>query len=208
MVIRLAWSTISDKLTYLLGMVKLKDILLENRLESLLRRKGEWILLSSSGEAMEIYKTLIDLVKNAYQNTKLGSFLKYKSDVGHSQYWEIINLDDDPEPGVCVFGRKPGANENWKGIKLQGLGHDGERVSKTAAIEKIVHLLNKGGFWIEASDAVEAILRKRNVKVCGEHEVAKAFPHGIDEYKSDGSYIGSLPNGEQIHETSFGDLKI
>lgn len=53
-------------------------------------------------EAMEIYKTLIDLVKNAYKNTQLGSFLKYRSDVGNSQYWEIINLDDDPEPDVCV----------------------------------------------------------------------------------------------------------
>lgn len=205
---RSIWTDIPDKLRYLLGMIKLKNILLENRLEALLKRKGEWILLSSSGEAMEIYKTLIDLVKNSYKNTQLGSFLKYRSDVGRSQYWEIINIDDDPEPDVCVFGRKPGSGEHWKGIKLQGLGHDGERISKDAAIEKVVSLLNKGGFWIEASDAVEKILRKHNVKICGENGVSKTFPHGIDEYKSDGSYIRSLPNGVQIHETSFGDLKV
>lgn len=189
-------------------MIRLKTILLENRLESLLRRRGEWILLSSSGEAMEMYKTLIDLVSNAYKNTKLGSFLKYRSDVGNSQHWEIINLDDDPEPDVCIFGRKPGSHEKWRGIKIQGLGHDGQRISKAAAIEKIVTLLTKGGFWIEASDAMEKVLRGKNVSICEEEDVASAFPHGIDEYNSDGSYVRSLPNGVQIHETSFGDLKI
>lgn len=189
-------------------MIKLKDILTESKIESILKRKGEWTLMSSSGEAMEIYKTLIDLVNNAYQNTKLGSFLKYRSDVGKSQYWEIIDLDDDPEPDVCVFGRKPGSNEKWYGIKLQGIGHDGQRISKQSAVEKIVSLLNKGGFWIEASDTVESILRKKGVRVCKENEVTKAFPNGIDEYNPDGSYLRKLPDGKQIQETSFGDLRV
>lgn len=180
----------------------------ESRLESLLKRKGEWILLSSSGEAMEIYQTLIDLVDNAYKSTKLGSFIKYRSDVGKSQYWEIVNVDDDPEPDVCIFGRKPGSNEKWSGIKIQGIGHDGQRISKHSAVEKMVSLLNKGGFWIEASDAVEDILRKKGVKICKEEEVSKAFPNGIDKYNADGSYLRTLPNGVQIQETSFGDLKV
>lgn len=189
-------------------MIKLKHILVESKIESLLKRKGEWILLSSSGEAMEIYQTLIDLVKNAYENTKLGTFLKYRSDIGKSQYWEIVNVDDDPEPDVCVFGRNPGSNEKWSGIKLQGLGHDGQRISKHSAVEKMVSLLNKGGFWIEASDVVESILRKKGVRICKEEEVSKAFPNGIDKYNSDGSYLRTLPDGKQIQETSFGDLKV
>ena len=189
-------------------MIKLKHILTESKIESILKRKGEWTLLSSSGEAMEIYKTLMDLVNNAYQNTKLGSFLKYRSDVGKSQYWEIIDVDDDPEPDVCVFGRKPGSNEKWSGIKLQGLGHDGQRISKDSAIEKMVSLLNKGGFWIEASDAVESILRKKGVRICKEDEVSKAFPNGIDEYNPDGSYLRTLLDGKQVQETSFGDLRV
>lgn len=200
-----------DKITgrkLFIGMIKLKNILTESRIESLLKRKGEWILLSSSGEAMEIYQTLIDLVKNAYENTKLGTFLKYRSDIGKSQYWEIVNVDDDPEPDVCVFGRNPGSNEKWSGIKLQGLGHDGQRISKHSAVEKMVSLLNKGGFWIEASDVVESILRKKGVRICKEEEVSKAFPNGIDKYNSDGSYLRTLPDGKQIQETSFGDLKV
>ncbi len=199
-------------LAIFIGMIKLKDILskilTESNEESVLNRKGQWELFTSGGKALGVATNLIELIKIAYKQTTMGSFVNSKSDVDRSFYWEVIDVDTDPEADVCVFGRKSRGEEKWQGVKIQGIGHDGERISKDKAITKLVELLKKSGFWIEASDALEHILRRTSVRICTEDEVKQLFPGGIDEYHSDGSYTRTIENGKQITETSFGNPRL
>lgn len=189
-------------------MIKLKDILVEANEESVLNRKGQWQLFTPGGKALGIATNLLELIKTAYKKTTMGSFVNTKDDVRKSFYWQVIDIDTDPEADVCVFGRKRRGKEKWQGVKIQGIGHDGERTSKDKAIEKLVELLKKPGFWIEASEAPERVLRKNSVRICTEDEVRQLFPTGIDEYHDDGSYTRTVEDGTRVTETSFGNPKL
>lgn len=163
-------------------------------------KKGKWVppMISTRGEE------LIDLVQIAYRKTPEGSYVNSKGDLKPSS-WLAKDFDDDPELDVTVFYRNPRSGEPWKGNKIQGIGHDGSDDAKKRAIGKLQELLRKGGWWVEASDALEHVLYKKGVPyVADESYAQKVFPNSDLKFTGNkGQYTRSI-GSKRIKETIFG----
>ena len=174
------------------------------RLSEFALPKNKWEMLISNGDKQELGGELVDLVKHAYANTPRGSFVQSIQDVVPSD-WRIIDWDQDPDVDATVFYRANRPGETWKGYKIQGLGHDGQRASKDKAIQKMTYLLSKKGWWIESSDAMQHLLRKLQVPAIVDERVLKVLfndPH-LKMIDKD-TYTRKLPGGMTITETVFG----
>jgi hypothetical protein len=173
-------------------MIKLVDILNE-----IVPPKNIWFPLSK-GEIKDVEKEILDLIQNAY--APIGGHPNYKSvsDLAGSDY-EIIDLDDDPElDAVSVTKKRAG------GIKHVGIGHDGTNPSKRGAIGRTIDKLDEPSNYIEASGAIENILRKANVtQVTDEETIRKALKGKEIEMYDDGSYDRVL-GGKKYRKTMFG----
>jgi len=166
--------------------------------------KNSWELIISSADKEEVGPELIDLVRHAYSMTPHGSFVNSIRDVIPSD-WNVIDWDQDPDVDATVFYRENRPGEKWYGHKIQGIGHDGQRASKTKAIEQTKELLAQPGWWIESSDAMEHILKRVGaIPVSDERFLKTLFNdphlHMVDE----DSYVRKLGNGQLIRETVFG----
>ena len=173
-------------------MIKLVDILKE-----IVPPKNTWFPLSK-GEIKDVEEEILDLIQKAY--APIGGHPNYKSvsDLAGSDY-EIIDLDDDPGlDAVTVTKQRAG------GTKHVGLGHDGSSPGKRAAIGHTIDQLGKSGNYIEASGAVENILRKANVtQVTDEETIRKALKGKKIKVYDDGSYDRVL-GGKKYRKTMFG----
>lgn len=170
--------------------------------------KNTWELLISNSDKQELGNDLVSLVKNAYANTDKGSFIRNIKDVLPSD-WNIIDWDQDPDVDSTVFYRKNRADENWIGYKIQGLGHDGQRDSKDKAITRINLLLNKPGFWIEASHAMRHILKKAGAPiVTDENFLQRLFNDSALRMINDDTYTRMLGPRNMITESVFGFPKL
>lgn len=172
-------------------------------------QKMKWELITSNPEKEIEGQRLIDIVRTAYHNTKLGSFVKTMSDVLKS-HWLVIDCDEFDDIGACIFYRNPRKNENWKGGKIQGIGHDGDYNAKKLVIEKLINVLNnQNGFWVEASDTLESLLNDKKVtKVTDINILYKLFPYSEIRMLKNGQYKRTLENGRWVIESVFGDPKI
>lgn len=167
--------------------------------------KHSWELIISNSEKHELSNDLIDLVQHAYSNTPHGSFVNSIKDVIPSD-WNIYDWDSEPGIDATVFYRQQRANENWIGNKIQGLGHDGKRHSKDAAIKKINNLLQQSGWWIESSDAMRHILKKLDAPLVTDKELLQQlFPHSELRMISNDTYTRKLGDGSEVTETVFGN---
>lgn len=167
--------------------------------------KNKWEMLISNGDKHELGGELVDLVKKAYSTTPQGSFVNSIQDVVPSD-WRIIDWDQDPDVDATVFYRSERPGENWKGYKIQGLGHDGQRQSKDKAIQKMTYLLGKKGWWTESSDAMEHILKKLGLTPTADERFLKVLfndPHL--KMTDEDSYTRKLQSGQVISETVFGN---
>jgi len=173
-------------------MIKLVDILNE-----IVPPKNTWFPLSK-GEIKDVEKEILDLIQNAY--APIGGHPNYKSvsDLTGSDY-EIIDLDDDPElDAVSVTKKRAG------GIKHVGIGHDGTSSGKRGAIGRTIDKLDEPSNYIEASGAIENILRKANVtQVTDEETIRKALKGKEIEMYDDGSYDRVL-GGKKYRKTMWG----
>src|ERR1035437_4479199 len=108
--------------------------------------KNRWITLRDNNDLEEIKNNLYVLVDNAY--SKLGGNVSIKDpdDVIKRDYWEAIDLNDNPDADAVIFGKK-----TKHGIKISGIGHDGEKKSKLDLLHRLVETLKKKGHFIEAS---------------------------------------------------------
>ena len=167
--------------------------------------KNQWELVVSNSDKEELGTDLVSLVRNAYINTPQGSFVNSIKDVIPSD-WNVIDWDKDPDIDSCVFYRTNRDNENWTGYKIQGLGHDGSRISKDKAINKIQQLLSKPGVWIESSDAMRHVLKKLNVpSIQDEQLLQQLFNDSNLRMIDTDTYVRVLPDGTKVTETVFGN---
>jgi len=180
--------------------MRINEIILERDLP-----KNMWELLISTADKGEVSSDLINLVKNAYSVTKDGSMVNSMKDVMHSD-WHVIDWDEKDDVDVAIFYRPPRNNEPWQGNKIQGMGHDGQRTSKDKGIAKLVQTLNKRGWWIEASDALRAVLLKHNVPIItDEATLQKIFPNTNLKMIDKISYTRTVGGLKLITETVFGN---
>lgn len=167
--------------------------------------KNQWELLVSNNDKLEFGPDLVSLVQNAYSKTKLGSLVNSLKEVIPSD-WKVIDWDDDPEVDSCVFYRKNRPGENWVGYKIQGIGHDGAKLSKEKAVNKVKELLNKPGVWIESSDAMRHILKKSEVEpITDETLLKKLFNDNSLTMIDKDTYRRKLSNQLEVTETVFGN---
>ena len=173
-------------------MIKLIDLLNEIDIP-----KNTWKPFSGN-DIENIEKDILSLIQNAYG--PIGGHPNYKSvsDLAGSDY-EVIDLDDDPQiDAVTVTKDRAG------GKKHVGLGHDGSSPGKRAAIGHTINQLGKSGNYIEASGAVENILRKANViQVTDEETIRKALKGKEIKVYDDGSYDRVL-GGKKYRKAMFG----
>ena len=167
--------------------------------------KGEWAIISTDPDKKEFSNELISIVRNAYNKTPYGSFVKSIKDVLPSD-WLSIDFDNEPDIDATIFYREARSTETWDGYKIQGIGHDGDRSAIDKLLKKLFTLLNKDGWWVEASDALEHILYKNNIQYINEEDLLqKIFNDSNLKLIGDrGKYERYLPGGKKIVESVFG----
>ena len=166
--------------------------------------KNSWEVLTADPDKREFGQELVDLVQHAYKNTELGSHVNSLGDVIPSE-WMVLDWDKNPDVDTLIFYRANRPNETWKGNKVQGLGHDGQKDSKGKAIYKLEKLLQQQGWWIESSDAMRAVLLKTSAPVVTQEDYLQELFNDpklrmIDQV----TYVRTLGNGKEITETVFG----
>ena len=174
--------------------------------------KNFWKLIITSTAKTKLSSNFIDLVQSAYAKTPQGSFVNTVNDVTPSE-WIAYDWDKDPEADSVIFFRKPRSNETWKGFKIQGIGHDTQRISIDKVMTKVKRLLMKPGWWIEASDAMEHILYKdKNIPyVTNQYFANDLFPNSKLRMLGDPNKPGKykrIVGGHEIKETIFGHPKL
>lgn len=167
-------------------------------------QKNIWTHLTSS-ERDEYSSDLLDIVKNAYKHTSLGSFVRNIHDVRNSE-WLVLDHDDTEDIDVAIFYRLPRNTESWVGKKIQGIGHDGTSESKTKLMQKLSSLLDQDGWWIEASGLLSLSLRNRGCRIERDQEKLKSIFPGIISFNADGSYLRNV-DGLKKTEIVFGNVK-
>ena len=163
--------------------------------------KNKWVPLSGN-DIKDLEDDILDLIQNAYG--PIGGHPNYKSvgDLAGSDY-EIIDLDDDPDlDAVTVTKQRAG------GTKHVGIGHDGTSPGKRGAIGRTIDQLDKPANYIEASGAIENILRKAGVvQVTDEETIRKALKGKEIKIYDDGTYDRIL-GGKKYRKTMFGKPKV
>ena len=174
-----------------------------NFVPDIVKKSKTWYLISKK-DVLIISSDVIDLIQTAYKNTK-GSYVNSKKDINRSVFWDVIDVDGEFDADAVIFGRK-----SPFGIKIQGIGHDGEQKSKKVVIAKIVKLLNTSGYWIEASDALENVLYKSGTNYIKSEKIAQSIlPNSeLKITGNKGQYTRKLETGQTITETIFGKPNI
>lgn len=171
-------------------------------------RKNSWEVLVTADDKEDLGPQLVDLVKTAYSKTPMGSFVNSIKDVLPSD-WQVIDWDNEPDVDATVFFRYNRPHENWAGIKIQGIGHDGARGSKDRAVHKLIEMLNDDGTWLESSDAMRHILHRQGLRpVTDERLLRKLFSDASLKMISRDTYTRRLENGVLITETVFGNPRL
>lgn len=184
-------------------MIKLKHILNEkfyDVVKSVGKDKGDWLDITKHPVDKEIKKdfpvrqNIFDLVDFAYRK-HLGEphvGVKGPEDVigGEYDYWEAMDINDNPDADAVIFGKTK------NGIKVSGLGHNGEQIAKEALIKHMAEVLKKPGYWIEASGAVAGALKRFGVPILdGREKIQKLFPGSeVTEWFNDNSYTRTIHN--------------
>jgi hypothetical protein len=161
----------------------LNEIEDEKTFQQLFGKKGEWIELNN--EKDKIKKNLYDLVTTAYSFDNGHVSVPNPEAVNNLQYWKAADIDNDPLADVVVFGRT-----SPSGIKISGIGHNGDSYSRKQVVQHLAQVLNSYGFWIEVSDRLaEVLLQRYNVPVVNDKEtVEKILGYPIKEWLGDGWY--------------------
>lgn len=195
-------------------MIKLKSLIPEKFFDvaqAVGKDKDDWVTLSDppantlAKSDKELKINLFNLIDNTYKTflKKPHVGIKGITDIFGTDYdwWEAIDIDENPDAEAVIFGKKK------HGIKISGIGHDGEMMSKSILVYHLSEILNEKGFWTEASDNVARVLLQKNVNVIKDIEKIKKIVGGeILKTYDDGSYERRTPEGRITHrEYLFGN---
>lgn len=164
--------------------------------------KNKWAYLTDA-EKEEFAQEIFDLINNAYAD--IGGNPNYKSpnDVynaeGDASYM-VIDVDEDPDfDAVKITKKKPG------GDKSVGMGHDGGREAKSAAVNITALMLKQPGHYVEVSGKLKDILIAKGVPVVTDKETIEKVMKGKDiTMNDDGTYSREI-GGERHTKTLMGN---
>ena len=167
--------------------------------------KNKWVYLTDE-EKEEFAKELFDLIDNAY--APIGGHPNYTSpaDVMGAESdadYMVIDLDDDPEFDAVKVSKKKSA-----GNKSVGLGHDGSKPAKSAAINITALLLKQPGYFVEVSGVLKDILKAKGAPIVTDEEVIRKVLKGKEiELNDDGSYQREI-GGKVFTKMLMGNPKV
>ena len=157
--------------------------------------KNKWIYLTDK-EKEEFASDVFDMIDLAYK--AIGGHPNYKSpqDVMGSEKdanYMVIDLDDDPELDALKISKdKPAGN------KSVGMGHDGSKPARSAAVNISAIMLKEPGQYIEVSGKLKDILTAKGVPVVTDKETIQQVMKGKDiTMNDDGTYSREI--GGEIH---------
>ena len=107
----------------------------------------------------ELEKEFFELIKIAYQAVGGHKKIQKPADVFADpewDYWEGVDLHDDRDFDVIMFGKR-----TKYGVKFSGVGHDGQKDSKRAYLDARGDDLKELGKYIEVSDKIAEILMNK-----------------------------------------------
>jgi hypothetical protein len=148
--------------------------------------KDKWVDLDNKEKA-EYANDIFDLINTAY--APIGGNINYKSasDVLGAESdadYEVINIDDDPEPDALISFKEKGA-----GKKLTALGHDGSNIAKSKSLNRMAALLKQPGYYLEVSGKLQDILLAKGAPVVTDPElIGKVLKGKSIELNDDGTY--------------------
>ena len=171
--------------------MKLSDIILEN--------KNKWLPLSSD-ELSKLEKELYDLIDNAYG--PIGGHPNVTSPASipsAADLYTVIDLDDDPEDDAVIMSKNRAG-----GKKLVGMGHDGSKPARSAAVNFTADSLKQSGYYIEVSGKIFDILKAKGVPIVDDEETVRGALKGKEiKWHGDGSY-DRLIAGKKIRKIMMG----
>jgi len=169
--------------------MKLTRILLEN----------DWRPLTSA-EVQDGKDDLFKMIDNAYAPLGGHPNVKNADDVkSAADGYEVIDLDDDPEDDAAIMTKQRAG-----GTKLVGMGHDGSKPARSAAVAKTVSTLNKKGYYIEVSGKILDILKAKGVAIVNDEETVRNALKGKEiVWHQDGSYDRVI-GGEKHRKVMMG----
>ena len=161
--------------------------------------KDKWVDLTDEEKA-EYANDIFNLINTAY--APIGGNVNYKSaaDVLGSEAdadYEVINIDDDPEPDALISYKDKGA-----GKKLTAMGHDGQSASKSKSLNHLADLLKQPGYYLEVSGKLQDILLAKGAPVVTDKELIQKVLKGKDlKFNDDSTYqrfIGGIPHTKML----------
>ena len=161
--------------------------------------RDKWVDLAADEKA-EYAKDIFDLINTAY--APIGGNVNYKSaaDVLGSEAdaeYEVINIDDDPEPDALVSYKDKEA-----GTKLTALGHDGTSSAKSKSLNHLADLLKQTGYYLEVSGKLQDILLAKGAPIVTDKELIQKVLKGKDlKFNDDSTYqrfIGGTPHTKML----------
>jgi len=169
--------------------------------------KHKWYLVNSTKP--DIKNNLFTLVNMAYDeiggHVRINTPDKVVQDADLN-FWTAVNSNDNsPYANAVIFGK----NTKY-GIKISGFGHMGTIDSTDELIKHLVDLLNKDGYFVEASDKPAKIFLKFRVPIIHDIEIIKEMfgTYGADATFTDPEHIWYVrtvnPNGDKSKEILFG----
>lgn len=167
--------------------------------------KNKWIYLTDD-EKEEFAEEIFNLIDTAY--APIGGHPNYKSpadvigDERDAEYM-VIDLDDDPEFDAVKMSKNKAA-----GNKSVGMGHDGSKPARSAAVNISATLLKMPGFYAEISGKLLDILSAKGAPIIRDEEIIRKVLKGKEiTMNDDGSYSREI-GGEMHTKVLMGNPKV
>jgi hypothetical protein len=163
--------------------------------------KNKWIELDKK-ETEEYAEDIFGLISTAYAS--IGGNLNYRNakdvvDAEGDANYEIINIDNDPQPDAVTVSKNKEA-----GKKLTAIGHDNSPEAKSKTINKQVQSLNTPGYYIEVSGKIKDILMAKGVPVVvNKDTIKKVMGDKAYDIQDDGSYTRFI-GGKKVEKILLG----
>ena len=167
-----------------------RELLIEKTFSDLGVKKGQWVDVPEQDLAVhtpdiDIDDEVYDLIDTAYAS--IGGNLKISSPddlpAGYT-FFDVVDIDDDPQPDAVVFGKMRGEN-----LKIGGMGHDGGK-GKRVSISRLIDLVKLPGNFAEVSGRPAEIAVAAGVPVVTDPEKVSAL------IQRDMDWIGAHPTND------------
>jgi hypothetical protein len=159
--------------------------------------KKEWIRQDLSTIDEEIMEYLFEQYKTVYsaEGLDLSAYSAKELQSGY-EIVMLIDVDKDPMPDAFIFVR---------GDRLKLAATDGEKLSKSMLVKKLVNMVKSEGYTIEASKKMEDIMKSRGAPpITDEEQIEKMVGPKFVRHLSDGYYERHLKKGGVIVKRLYG----